>query len=62
MMPLFLGKQKVSPVLFRTLLTMFEVLFANWAPACRVLIDNVRCRDWLTMSELTNPYTLNGQG
>ena len=20
---------------------MFEVLFANWAPACRVLIDNV---------------------
>eukprot|EP00435_Cladocopium_sp_Y103_P055379 s404_g18.t1 len=23
-----------------TLLTMFEVLFANWAPACRVLIDN----------------------
>mmetsp|Transcript_43001 Transcript_43001/g.100163 ORF Transcript_43001/g.100163 Transcript_43001/m.100163 type:complete len:627 (-) Transcript_43001:107-1987(-) len=25
----------------KTLLTMFEVLFANWAPACRVLIDNV---------------------
>ncbi|CAK9036844.1 unnamed protein product [Durusdinium trenchii] len=25
----------------KTLLTMFEVLFANWAPACRVLVDNV---------------------
>lgn len=25
----------------KTLLTMCEVLFANWAPACRVLIDNV---------------------
>ena len=25
----------------KTLLTMFEVLFANWAPPCRVLIDNV---------------------
>ena len=25
----------------KTLLTMFEVLFANWAPACRVLMDNV---------------------
>ncbi|CAE8590599.1 unnamed protein product [Polarella glacialis] len=25
----------------RTILTMFEVLFANWAPACRVLTDNV---------------------
>ncbi|CAJ1382240.1 unnamed protein product [Effrenium voratum] len=24
-----------------TLLTMFEVLMANWAPACRVLVDNV---------------------
>lgn len=24
-----------------TLLTMFEVLFANWAPACRILVDNV---------------------
>eukprot|EP00913_Durusdinium_trenchii_P034784 g32538.t1 len=26
----------------KTILTMFEVLFANWAPACRVLIDNAR--------------------
>eukprot|EP00928_Gymnodinium_smaydae_P001704 TRINITY_DN10614_c0_g1_i1.p1 TRINITY_DN10614_c0_g1~~TRINITY_DN10614_c0_g1_i1.p1 ORF type:complete len:320 (+),score=35.09 TRINITY_DN10614_c0_g1_i1:80-961(+) len=25
----------------RTLLTMFEVLFANWAPPCRVLVENV---------------------
>ncbi|CAE8614705.1 unnamed protein product [Polarella glacialis] len=25
----------------RTFLTMFEILFANWAPACRVLVDNV---------------------
>eukprot|EP00931_Biecheleriopsis_adriatica_P061109 TRINITY_DN36731_c0_g1_i1.p1 TRINITY_DN36731_c0_g1~~TRINITY_DN36731_c0_g1_i1.p1 ORF type:complete len:531 (+),score=115.78 TRINITY_DN36731_c0_g1_i1:158-1750(+) len=25
----------------KTLLTMFEVLFANWAPACRILVDNV---------------------
>ncbi|CAK9052560.1 unnamed protein product [Durusdinium trenchii] len=25
----------------KTILTMFEVLFANWAPACRVLVDNV---------------------
>ncbi|OLP87191.1 Sodium channel protein type 10 subunit alpha [Symbiodinium microadriaticum] len=24
-----------------TLLTMFEVLFANWAPPCRILIDHV---------------------
>lgn len=26
---------------FRAFLTMFEVLFANWAPPCRVLVDNV---------------------
>eukprot|EP00930_Biecheleria_cincta_P038986 TRINITY_DN26803_c0_g1_i1.p1 TRINITY_DN26803_c0_g1~~TRINITY_DN26803_c0_g1_i1.p1 ORF type:complete len:580 (-),score=102.46 TRINITY_DN26803_c0_g1_i1:204-1943(-) len=25
----------------RTILTMFEVLFANWSPPCRVLMDNV---------------------
>eukprot|EP00928_Gymnodinium_smaydae_P001708 TRINITY_DN10614_c0_g3_i1.p1 TRINITY_DN10614_c0_g3~~TRINITY_DN10614_c0_g3_i1.p1 ORF type:complete len:584 (+),score=95.91 TRINITY_DN10614_c0_g3_i1:98-1849(+) len=25
----------------RTLLTMFEVLFANWSPPCRVLVENV---------------------
>eukprot|EP00930_Biecheleria_cincta_P019177 TRINITY_DN14709_c0_g1_i2.p1 TRINITY_DN14709_c0_g1~~TRINITY_DN14709_c0_g1_i2.p1 ORF type:complete len:650 (-),score=103.38 TRINITY_DN14709_c0_g1_i2:147-1817(-) len=25
----------------RTFLTMFEVLFANWAPACRALVENV---------------------
>ncbi|CAE8642753.1 unnamed protein product [Polarella glacialis] len=25
----------------RTFLTMFEILFANWAPACRVLVDNI---------------------
>jgi len=30
-----------------TLLTMFEVLFANWAPPCRVLIDNVS--EWYTL-------------
>jgi len=25
----------------RTFLTMFEILFANWGPPCRVLVDNV---------------------
>eukprot|EP00930_Biecheleria_cincta_P039549 TRINITY_DN27180_c0_g1_i1.p1 TRINITY_DN27180_c0_g1~~TRINITY_DN27180_c0_g1_i1.p1 ORF type:complete len:532 (-),score=89.70 TRINITY_DN27180_c0_g1_i1:194-1753(-) len=25
----------------KTILTMFEVLFANWAPACRILLDHV---------------------
>ena len=25
----------------RSLLTMFEVLFANWGPPCRLLVDNV---------------------
>jgi len=25
----------------RTILTMFEVFFANWAPACRVLTENI---------------------
>lgn len=28
-------------------LTMFEILFANWAPACRVLTDNVT--EWWTL-------------
>jgi len=32
----------------KTLLTMFEVLFANWAPACRVLIDNVS--EWYSVA------------
>ncbi|CAJ1357030.1 unnamed protein product [Effrenium voratum] len=31
----------------KTLLTMFEVLFANWAPPCRVLIDNVS--EWYSL-------------
>eukprot|EP00440_Ansanella_granifera_P025226 gb/GFBE01027400.1/.p1 GENE.gb/GFBE01027400.1/~~gb/GFBE01027400.1/.p1 ORF type:complete len:595 (+),score=126.85 gb/GFBE01027400.1/:1-1785(+) len=25
----------------RTFLTMFEILFANWSPACRVLVENI---------------------
>eukprot|EP00913_Durusdinium_trenchii_P025508 g23943.t1 len=32
----------------RTALTMFEVLFANWAPACRVLVDNVS--EWYSIA------------
>lgn len=31
----------------KTLLTMFEVLFANWAPPARVLIDNVS--EWYSL-------------
>ncbi|CAE8628489.1 unnamed protein product, partial [Polarella glacialis] len=30
----------------RTFLTMFEILFANWAPACRILVDNVN--EWFS--------------
>ena len=25
----------------RTFLTMFEILFANWGPACRILTENI---------------------
>jgi len=31
----------------RTILTMFEVLFANWAPPCRILVDNVS--EWFSL-------------
>jgi len=31
----------------RTLLTMFEILFANWSPACRVLTENVS--EWFAL-------------
>ncbi|CAE7875696.1 Cacna1i [Symbiodinium microadriaticum] len=31
----------------RTFLTMFEILFANWAPPCRVLVDNVS--EWFSL-------------
>ncbi|CAE8646917.1 unnamed protein product [Polarella glacialis] len=31
----------------RTSLTMFEILFANWAPACRVLVENVS--EWFSI-------------
>ncbi|CAE8681952.1 unnamed protein product [Polarella glacialis] len=31
----------------RTFLTMFEILFANWAPACRVLVENVS--EWFSI-------------
>ncbi|CAE8628400.1 unnamed protein product [Polarella glacialis] len=31
----------------RTFLTMFEILFANWAPACRVLVDNIS--EWFSI-------------
>eukprot|EP00434_Breviolum_minutum_P014696 symbB.v1.2.012960.t1/scaffold906.1/size153294/5 len=31
----------------RSLLTMFEVLFANWGPPCRLLVDNIS--EWFTM-------------
>lgn len=31
----------------RTFLTMFEVLFANWGPACRVLMENVS--EWFSV-------------
>lgn len=31
----------------RTFLTMFEILFANWSPPCRVLVDNVS--EWFSI-------------
>jgi len=31
----------------KSMLTMFEVTFANWAPACRVLVDNIN--EWYTL-------------
>eukprot|EP00434_Breviolum_minutum_P003933 symbB.v1.2.003456.t1/scaffold194.1/size275082/17 len=31
----------------RSFLTMFEVLFANWGPPCRVLVDNIS--QWYTL-------------
>lgn len=31
----------------RTTLSMFEILFANWAPACRVLVENVS--EWFSL-------------
>ncbi|CAK9053881.1 unnamed protein product [Durusdinium trenchii] len=31
----------------RTVLSMFEILFANWGPACRVLVDNVS--EWFSL-------------
>eukprot|EP00913_Durusdinium_trenchii_P005564 g5184.t1 len=31
----------------RTTLTLFEILFANWAPACRVLVENVS--EWFSI-------------
>eukprot|EP00434_Breviolum_minutum_P040035 symbB.v1.2.035567.t1/scaffold4823.1/size34300/1 len=31
----------------RTFLTMFEILFANWSPPCRVLVNNVS--EWFTI-------------
>eukprot|EP00930_Biecheleria_cincta_P097686 TRINITY_DN8938_c0_g1_i1.p1 TRINITY_DN8938_c0_g1~~TRINITY_DN8938_c0_g1_i1.p1 ORF type:complete len:584 (-),score=117.36 TRINITY_DN8938_c0_g1_i1:69-1820(-) len=31
----------------RTMLTMFEVLFANWIPSCRVLVENVS--EWFSI-------------
>ncbi|CAK9003474.1 unnamed protein product [Durusdinium trenchii] len=31
----------------RTILSMFEIMFANWAPACRVLVDNVS--EWFSV-------------
>lgn len=30
----------------RTFLTMFEILFANWAPACRILVET---NEWFTL-------------
>lgn len=32
----------------RTMLTMFEILFANWAPSCRVLVDHVD--EWFALA------------
>lgn len=31
----------------RTFLTMFEILFANWSPPCRVLVDNIS--EWFSL-------------
>ena len=31
----------------RTILTMFEILFANWAPPCRIVIENVN--EWFSI-------------
>ncbi|CAE7352898.1 unnamed protein product [Symbiodinium sp. CCMP2456] len=31
----------------RTYLTTFEIMFANWAPSCRVLVDNIS--EWFTV-------------
>ncbi|CAE7856348.1 Catsper1, partial [Symbiodinium microadriaticum] len=31
----------------RTFLTMFEIMFANWGPACRVLVDNIS--EWFAL-------------
>jgi len=31
----------------RTMLSMFEIMFANWGPACRVLVDNVN--EWFSL-------------
>jgi len=35
----------------RTFLTMFEILFANWGPPCRVLVDQYS--EWFTLFFLT---------
>lgn len=32
----------------RTMLTMFEVLFANWVPSCRILVENVT--EWFSLA------------
>eukprot|EP00438_Fugacium_kawagutii_P007475 Skav230100 [mRNA] locus=scaffold283:90303:92893:- [translate_table: standard] len=46
-----LGKRKEIFLYYgtftRSLLTMFEVLFANWSPPCRLLVDNVS--EWFTV-------------
>lgn len=31
----------------RTILTMFEIMFANWGPACRILVENVS--EWFSV-------------
>ena len=35
----------------RTFLTMFEILFANWGPPCRVLVENFS--EWFSVFFLT---------
>ncbi|CAJ1340236.1 unnamed protein product [Effrenium voratum] len=35
----------------RTFLTMFEILFANWGPPCRVLVENIS--EWFSIFFLT---------